>query len=224
MSKDSAEHFASQEERPGERASGQPDLAREADGEAAGPDLDAEKLRARLRELEEENGALKDQYLRKAADFENYRKRSVKEREESLRYANASLLQDLIPIIDNFERAISSSAESKDFDNFHTGVGLIEKQLSEMLDRKYGLRRFESAGEVFDPTRHEAISVAQIEPPADARIVVEDFQKGFMLHDRILRPARVKVSLEPAPQAAAQEESGSMTAPSDFSSEKEGDQ
>ncbi len=174
------------------------------DGENAGQGdrlgeeaLLVEQLATKMKQLEDENSTLKDQYLRKAADFENFRKRMFKEREESAKFANAGLLLDLIPVIDDFERAIKSSEESKDFTSFRDGIVLIEKQLVEMLERKYSLRRFESAGQVFDPERHEAISVAEIPPPANERVVVEDYQKGFTLHDRILRPAKVKVSLEP---------------------------
>lgn len=193
-------------------------------------DSSVAELEVRLRQLEEENSVLKDQYLRKAADFENYRKRMIKEREENAKFANANLLLDLIPVIDDFERAIRSSAESQDFATFHTGIVLIEKQLVEMLDRKYALKRYESAGQVFDPERHEAISVAEIPPPADERIVLEDYQKGFTLHDRILRTAKVKVSLEPGAKQSekkADEGAGNAAVSSvngDDARRKEGDQ
>jgi len=185
-----------------------------------------EQLSTKMKQLEDENSTLKDQYLRKAADFENFRKRMVKEREETAKFANAGLLLDLIPVIDDFERAIKSSEESHDFTSFHEGIVLIEKQLVEMLERKYALRRFESAGQVFDPERHEAISVAEIPPPADERVVVEDYQKGFTLHDRILRPAKVKVSLEPTVKQTEEKraDSSDRSANSDETREKEGDQ
>jgi molecular chaperone GrpE len=148
---------------------------------------------ARVRELEEEVSSLKDQYLRKQADFENFRKRMLREKEEALKFANSNLLSDLITIVDDFERAIKSSNDSKDFDSFHSGIELIEKQFTAMLDRKYGLKRFESLGEEFDPQKHEALMMGD-SADHDFQVVLEDFQRGYMLHDRVLRHAKVKVS------------------------------
>ena len=151
-------------------------------------------LRRRVEELEAENSDLKDQYLRKTADFENYRKRMLREKEEFGQYANRQLLLDIVPIIDDFERAIKSADESKDFDAFHDGVALIEKQFTSMLERKWGLQRFDSVGEEFDPQKHEALTTEEL-PESDTPTVVEDYQKGYMLHDKVLRSAKVKVAL-----------------------------
>lgn len=151
-------------------------------------------LRARVEELEEENSDLKDQFLRKSADFENYRRRALKEKEEMAAYSNQQLLLDIVPIIDDFERAIRSADESQDFDAFHNGVVLIEKQFTSMLERKWGLRRFDSEGETFDPQKHEAVASedsSEIEEP----VVVADYQKGYMLNERVLRSAKVKVAM-----------------------------
>jgi molecular chaperone GrpE len=146
----------------------------------------------RLLALEAEALDLRDKLLRKQADFENFRKRMIRERDEAARYANAALLTDVIATIDDFERAIRSAEESRDFDSFLQGVSMIEKQLLETLESRWGLRRFTSVGEGFDPNRHEA--VLRVEGPAEARpTVVEDYQRGYFLHERVLRPARVKV-------------------------------
>ncbi len=146
----------------------------------------------RLRALEAEALDLRDKLLRKQADFENFRKRMIRERDDAARYANAALLTDVIATIDDFERAIKSAEESRDFDSFFQGVSMIEKQLLDTLESRWGLRRFASMGEGFDPNKHEA--VLRVEGPADARpTVVEDYQKGYFLHERVLRPARVKV-------------------------------
>jgi molecular chaperone GrpE len=158
-----------------------------------------EVLRKRIQELEAENSELKDQYLRKSADFDNFRKRMFREKEESVKYANTNLLSDIINIIDDFERAIKSSQESKDFDMFHSGIELIEKQFTGMLDRNWGLKRFESEGEPFDPQKHEAINMEERDDLQD-QTVLEDYQKGYMLHDRVLRHAKVKVGV---PRAAS---------------------
>jgi molecular chaperone GrpE len=142
--------------------------------------------------LEAEVVDLRDKLLRKTADFDNYRKRMIREREEAARYANASLLTDVLATIDDFERAIRSAEESRDFSSFLQGVSMIERQLLETLESRWGLKRFASEGESFDPNRHEA--VLRVEGPPDARpTVVEDYQRGYYLHERVLRPARVKV-------------------------------
>lgn len=153
-----------------------------------------EELTARVGELEEENSTLKDQYLRKSAEFENFRKRIQREKEDSIAFGNKQLLLDIVPIIDDFERAIRSAEDSKDFDAFHDGVVLIERQFTSMLERKWGLKRFESIGEEFDPAKHEAVTTEE-KPEHDASIVLEDYQKGYLLHDKVLRSAKVKVSM-----------------------------
>jgi molecular chaperone GrpE len=164
-------------------------------GEAASKSnkIEENKLLERLQGLEKENEELKDRLLRKQADFENSRKRLQREKEESIKYANAMLLLDLTTIIDDFERAIQSAQDSQDFKAFHCGIELIEKQLTGMLENKWGLKRFESEGEIFNPDRHEAIMAEQSDK-IDTPIVKEDFQRGYLLYDRILRPAKVKVA------------------------------
>lgn len=150
-------------------------------------------LQSQIRKLEDEVRDLNDQLLRKAAEFDNFRKRMFREKEESIQYANAALLTDLLAIIDDFERAIQSAADSKDFDAFHTGVSIIEKQMVSILERNWGLKRFSANGELFDPEKHEAIAVEETDEH-DTEIVLEDYQKGYLLHDRVLRPAKVKVA------------------------------
>jgi molecular chaperone GrpE len=165
------------------------------EAEQPGGESDSEQqLRARIAELEAELSELKDQYLRKQADFENTRKRIAREKEDAIAFANKQLLLDLITIIDDFERAILSAEESRDFDSFHDGVELIEKQFTGMLERKWGLKRFESAGEPFDPQKHEALTTEAVDDH-DQSMVLEDYQKGYFLHDKVLRSAKVKVSV-----------------------------
>jgi molecular chaperone GrpE len=159
----------------------------------------------RIQQLEEEVKESNDQLLRKAAEFENFRKRLARDKEESIRYANAALLSDVVPIIDDFERAIQSAADSKDFDAFHTGVSMIEKQMVSMLERNWGLKRFSANGEPFDPEKHEAIAVEETDQH-DSEIVLEDYQKGYLLHDRVLRPAKVKVARPVAPEEAGDDD------------------
>ncbi len=172
-------------EAPGEKAA-------EAAAAAPGPEGPCQSAEDRITVLEAETADLKDKLLRKQADFENYRKRMLREREDAARYSNASLLTDILGLIDDFERAIHSAEESRDFPNFLQGVGMIEKQFVDLLESRWGLKRFASVGEAFDPNKHEAVQ--RTEGPADAKpTVVEDYQKGYYLHERVLRPARVKV-------------------------------
>ncbi len=170
---------------------------------AEGPCASAED---RIAALEGEVADLKDKLLRKQADFENFRKRMLREREDAARYANATLLSDVIGLIDDFERAIRSAEESKNFETFLQGISMIEKQFVEMLENRWGLKRFASVGEGFDPNKHEA--VLRVEGPAAGKpTVVEDYQKGYYLHERVLRPARVKVMV-PAAEAATPRSEG----------------
>ncbi len=155
----------------------------------------AEDLGTRIAQLEEENSELKDKYLRKHADFENFRKRMQREKEDFAKYANQQLLGDLVMVIDDFERAISSSRDSKDFQSFFDGIVMIEKQLVGLLESKYGLSRFDAVDEEFDPQRHEAVASAPAADGQEISKVDEVFQKGYMLHDRVLRSAKVKVSI-----------------------------
>lgn len=152
------------------------------------------ELRNKVRELESENTELKNQYLRKQADMENYRKRMIRDKESAVQFSNQQLLLDMTSIIDDFERAIRSAEESRDYDSFHDGIVLIENQLTNMLDRKWGLKRFDSEGEEFDPQRHEAVTT-EARPDHNESIVLEDYQHGYLLHDRVLRSAKVKVSM-----------------------------
>lgn len=175
-----------------------------------------EEYKVRIAALEAELSDLKDQYLRKAADFENFRKRMNKEKQEGVDFANQSLLLDLIPVIDDFERAIKSSESSKDYDSFHEGIAMIEKRLVSTLETKWGLVRFESAGQAFDPNRHEAIMVEETPEVAEAT-VGEDFLKGFTLKDRVVRSAKVKVLMPTGSDAGKKGEGDSSSSSPDRS-------
>ncbi len=159
-----------------------------------------ELLKQELENLKNENSELKNQYLRKHADFENYRKRMAREKADSVKYGNQELLKDLIEIIDNFDRAIKSAADSQDFDAFRDGIGMIEQQFTGMLQSKWGLEKMDCQGAEYDPNSHEAL---MMEESADLEVptVLEDFQAGYRLHDRVLRPAKVKVGKPAAPAA-----------------------
>jgi molecular chaperone GrpE len=148
--------------------------------------------------LEAELAETRDNLLRKAADFENFRKRMNQEKQNAIEYANQSLLLDIIPIIDDFERAIQSAEASQELAGLPAGkamldgVTMIEKRLVGQLENKWGLKRFSSAGELFDPNRHEALMMEK-SPDVSEPVVQEDLQKGYVLKDRVIRAAKVKV-------------------------------
>jgi molecular chaperone GrpE len=146
----------------------------------------------KIAEMETQLAETRDQLLRKAADFENFRKRMNQEKQSAIEYANQSLLLDIIPIIDDFERAIQAGESSTDIAAFLDGVKMIEKQLTVQLESKWGLKRFNSAGELFDPNLHEALFMEK-SPDVDEAVVQEDMLKGYMLKERVIRAAKVKV-------------------------------
>ncbi|QAY66332.1 nucleotide exchange factor GrpE [Paenibacillus protaetiae] len=144
---------------------------------------------AELEKLAEEN---QQRYLRAQADFDNYRRRTMKEREELSAYASMKLITQLLPIVDNFERATAAAAQGGDYESFTKGVDMIFRQLAQTLEQE-GLKPIQSVGEPFNPEFHQAIMQVESEEHEEG-VVVEEVQKGYMLKDRVLRPAMVKVS------------------------------
>jgi molecular chaperone GrpE len=132
----------------------------------------------------------RERYLRTLADFENYRKRADREKQEFYKYAMQGVLKDLLPVLDNFDRALDHAEEG---DEFHKGVSLIYKQLFEVLT-KHGLKTIEESGVHFDPNIHEAV-VREEDSSVPSHTVTAVLQKGYFLHDRLLRPAMVKVAV-----------------------------
>jgi len=174
----------------------EPENAQAAE-ESLSPEEQIAVLEAKLAEAN-------DNYLRKMADFENFRKRMNQEKSSAIDYANQTLLLDLVTVIDDFERAIKSANSQREaagtdsgrlaagYNSLYEGITMIEKNLTAQLENKWGLKRFDSAGEPFDHNRHEAIMMeksAELEEP----VVAEEFIKGYTLKDRVIRPAKVKV-------------------------------
>ena len=156
----------------------------------------------KIAELEGLVAEIRDQLLRKAAEFENFRKRMNQEKQSSIEYANQSLLLDIIPIIDDFERAIqagenSLQAGTTDYAGFLEGIKMIEKRFASQLETKWGLKRFNSAGELFDPNLHEAVMMEKSAEVSEA-VVKDDLMKGYMLKERVIRAAKVKVIMPEA--------------------------
>jgi molecular chaperone GrpE len=172
----------------------QEETAHDAGTEDAALQAKILELENSLKTLEDENASLKDQCLRTKADADNFRKRIQKEKQEAIQFGNKQLLLDLLPVLDDFERAIKSGEESQDFSAFRDGIVLIEKQFTDLLDRKWGLRRFTSVGEEFDPQKHEAV-YSDERKDHTASLVLEDYMKGYYLHDKVIRAAKVKISM-----------------------------
>jgi molecular chaperone GrpE len=148
-------------------------------------------------------GTEAEQLLRLRADFENYKKRVEREMEAQRRRASATLVGRLLQVLDNFERAVSASPQNDSDSTFRDGVVLIFKQLLEEL-RKEGLTAIDSIGEPFDPNLHEAVAT-DTQSHFAPNTVVEEMQRGYLLHDRLLRPALVKVRIEPLQDAPRDE-------------------
>lgn len=136
------------------------------------------------KELEEQ----KNKLLRTLADFDNYKKRAAADRQEFAKFANQTLITDLLPVLDGFERAISAANAHKDICE---GLGLIKRQLEGVFN-KYGVKEVEALGKPYDANFHQAM--AQQEDDGPEGIVIQEMQKGYTLHGRLIRPAMVIVS------------------------------
>jgi len=149
-----------------------------------------QQLEARVRELEQERDAYADRYLRERADLENFKKRMQRERAESLRFASEGLIRELLPVVDNLERAIGHAGGNDD--SVIEGVQRVLRGFLDVLER-HGVTRIDAEGAAFDPARHQAL--AQVHAPdREPNQVVEQHQRGYQLYDRLLRPALVTVS------------------------------
>ncbi|MCL6452463.1 MAG: nucleotide exchange factor GrpE [Alicyclobacillus sp.] len=137
---------------------------------------------------------LRNQLLRTLADFDNFRRRTRQEKEELQQFATRKLLADLLPVVDNFERALASAnGAGGEASDVLTGVEMVHRQLLSVL-QAYGVVPMEAVGKPFDPNIHEAVA-QEANPEAGSGVVLAEFQKGYRLHDKVLRPAMVKVSV-----------------------------
>lgn len=133
-----------------------------------------------------------DRFVRLSADFDNFRKRVLKERSDYLKYGNETLLKEMLPILDNFERALSSTPSETSQSSILQGVEMIYVQMKQLLE-KFGLHSKSCIGETFNPTFHEAMTHV-LDPEAAPNTVIEEHQKMYMYHEKLIRPALVTVS------------------------------
>ncbi|MCM3171032.1 MULTISPECIES: nucleotide exchange factor GrpE [Paenibacillus] len=131
-------------------------------------------------------------FVRAQADFDNFRRRTQKEKEELAKYASMKLITELVPVIDNFERAMATVPEGTESESFSKGIQMIFRQLESVLNNE-GLTAMETVGQPFNPEFHQAIMQVESDEYEEGT-VVEEVQKGYMLKDKVLRPAMVKVS------------------------------
>lgn len=171
------------------RRTRRPALQGDLAGGDARPDTAAQ---AQLAQLAEENEALREAYARQRGEFENFRRRTQREKEQAHDAAREDLFAKLLPILDNFERALLSSVNAADAQSVHKGISMIADQLSKLLESQ-GLVRLEAEGAVFDPAQHEAIAMIASDTVAENH-VAEVLQPGYSFKDKVIRPAMVKVS------------------------------
>jgi len=163
----------------------------EAPAELDPRDRELEALRARIAELEQALEQERDQHLRVLADFQNYRRRSEEQKAEIRRFANRELILGLLPVLDNFERALQAAEKNKSYEALAGGVALTHRQLLDYL-KQQGVEPIEAVGEEFDPNLHEAVQRVEGDQPDNT--VVQDVRKGYRMHDRVLRPSQVTVA------------------------------
>lgn len=177
---------------PAEGASGDDELGRLRQ--------ELEATRRLLEEKAAETREIQDRYLRAMAELDNQKKRAQRERDEYVRFANESLLRELLPVLDNFDRAVWAARQAGQTQGFLAGVELIQRELLKVLE-KFGVTPYSAVGQPFDPARHEAIQRV-VEPEAREMTVLDETLRGYLLNGRVLRPAMVVVAVPPEPEAA----------------------
>lgn len=187
-----------EQEKNAENASAEEGSAQESDSAQPEGDSSAKEEKEptpeeKIAALEKENADLKDQLLRRAADFDNYRKRTIKEKQDAYDYANTALLQDLLDSLDNLDRTVEAAEKADDPKAIADGVKIISSSLISMLESKYNLTAFGQAGEDFNPDMHEAIGSCQDE--VEKPVLKEVYLKGYKLKDRVIRNAKVMVTM-----------------------------
>jgi molecular chaperone GrpE len=178
-----ASHRSEQEERAAQ------EVVLDFDGEGGYAGGRAEQPNGNLRDIPDS-----ERLLRLKADFDNFKKRTEREQEASARHASAGLVTRLLPVLDNFERALARDVPVRDTNSFREGIEMIFRQLLEEL-RKEGLASVDSIGQPFDPNVHQAVATDS-RSDLPSQTVLEELQRGYLMHDRLLRPSLVKVCVE----------------------------
>lgn len=170
-------------------------LEEETAEEMATKDVAEEMVEDESREVEKltaEMADLNQKFLRVAADFENYKRRTTSEREDLLKYSNAKLIGELLPVIDNFQLGLKNASDAPEVQSFLKGMEMIYTQLTGILEKE-GLQKLDTVGSPFDPNKHEAVMQVD-DDTVEEDTVVEELRAGYQFKDKVLRPAMVKVS------------------------------
>ena len=158
-----------------------------------------------LDQTQKEAKSLRERLLRVSADFENYKKRQAREKQDAIKFANESLLKELLPVVDNFDRALAGAKGTegdadKALNTIVQGVEMVNKQFTDAL-KHFGVEGFDSVGVKFDPALHEAVSTKE-DPSVPNQTVLEEYQRGYKLQGRLVRPSMVIVSSGGPPASA----------------------
>ncbi|OPY72815.1 MAG: heat shock protein GrpE [Syntrophorhabdus sp. PtaU1.Bin058] len=154
-----------------------------------------EELKRALEEKEEVIKSLQEKMLYMQAEFENYKKLKIKEKEDTLKFGNEVLVKELLPVVDNLEMALDHTEKTEDYKGIYEGVRITLNAFLKVLE-KAGVTRIEAAGKKFDPNLHEAFYQEEKED-MEPDTVISEFQKGYLLNNRLVRPSRVIVSKKP---------------------------
>ena len=152
-------------------------------------------LVGKLAEAEKKAAENYDKYVRAVAEFDNYRKRAVREKADAIKYGNENLLRDILPLVDNVDRALEHAGSSDDFEAFKRGLKMLHEQLLCCL-KKYGVEVIDATGKNFDPNVHEAM-LQVVSDEHETGKVVNEFERGYLFNGRLLRPAKVCVCKQP---------------------------
>lgn len=165
-------------------------------------ELELQSLKAALEQKTNELGAAQEKHLRVLAEMENFKKRAARDQIEQVLYANEKLLKELLPVLDNLERALGHVDDPSKKSPWVAGVDLTYRQFLEAL-KKFGVTQIPSVGEVFDPSRHQAVTYLDTNEHPENH-VAEELQKGYVYHERILRPSMVAVARKPSQSATGE--------------------
>jgi molecular chaperone GrpE len=160
--------------------------------EEATDDTSIDDFKSKLSAAEQKAEESYQRYLRAQADFDNFRRRTQKEKEDQAKYASLSVIEQLLPALDNFERALTASKGAQDAESLAKGVEMVLRQMEQVLGAE-GLEAIPTVGEVFNPTVHQAVMQEESDQ-FESGTVIAELQKGYKLKDRVIRPAMVKVS------------------------------
>ncbi|MDK9709743.1 nucleotide exchange factor GrpE [Acidaminobacter sp.] len=164
-----------------------------ADGHLETPEPPTNDADKEIKRLTEELAAKGDAFLRLTAEYQNYRRRVEKEKQELIKFGNEKLVVDLLKVLDNFDRALSAvDYDCEENKNLISGIEMIRKSLSDLL-KDYGVATIEAVGQLFDPVMHHAVMTEAAEGIAPDT-VLDEFQKGYTLNQKVIRPSMVKVS------------------------------